>query len=111
VHKCPKCKSERITLCDHLPSGSDRFQCLDCKKKFVPEPKKVGRKRKKVKNKTGFDPIGCQAAMGIRQTGMLPNEKDAQKRYKRGDTQVLCAICDRWRWGDTRCKDFSPEKK
>jgi hypothetical protein len=39
---CPKCKSKRITKSETLPSGSDRLQCLDCRYKWVPLPKKPG---------------------------------------------------------------------
>jgi transposase-like protein len=44
--QCPKCGSDRTTKCDRLPSGSQRFECMDCDKKWVPEPKKAGKPRK-----------------------------------------------------------------
>jgi hypothetical protein len=65
-----------------------------------------------VSDKTGFDPTGCQSEIGIKQHGMLLNEKDIQRRYKRGKAQVLCATCDRWGWGNERCSNFfSPAEK
>lgn len=41
---CPKCSSERITPCDRTAAGTQRYQCMDCKAKFVPGSKGRGRK-------------------------------------------------------------------
>jgi hypothetical protein len=59
---------------------------------------------------TGYDPTGCQAAMGNRQLDYIADQVDAAKRQKRGDRQQLCRTCLRWRWQDSRCKDFVIDK-
>lgn len=43
---CPHCQSNRVTPCDKTKAGSQRYQCMDCKRKFTPKANKAGRKRK-----------------------------------------------------------------
>jgi len=62
-------------------------------------------------NETEFDPTGCQSAMGIRQLDYIADQVDAQKRLKQGQNQTFCKTCDRWRWLDQRCPEFSLDKK
>lgn len=52
------------------------------------------------------DPTGCQAAMGDTASSLILDEAKIRQRYKRGDVQQLCAVCERWRWCDERCGDF-----
>lgn len=42
--KCPKCGSENTRYCETLESGSVRYYCRDCKKKWTPNRKRSGTK-------------------------------------------------------------------
>jgi len=51
---------------------------------------------------TGFDPTGCQEAMGSHNIGYGHGDR----KLKKGDRQSFCETCERWRWIDQRCKEF-----
>ena len=50
---CPSCGSDRIHSDGTRPSGSKRYKCTNCGKKFIPDPKKPG-----------IDPIGDRPMTG-----------------------------------------------
>ena len=39
---CPRCGSNRAYNNGLTPAGSQRYKCADCRKTWVPDPKKTG---------------------------------------------------------------------
>jgi hypothetical protein len=47
-----------------------------------------------------YDPLRCQQWPRLPYVGA---HTDATRRLKRGERQVFCARCARWRWNDQMC--------
>lgn len=48
--------------------------------------------------------------MGKVQLGYLANIDDAKRRMKQRQKQKYCTVCERYRWKDEECSDFSKAK-
>ncbi|MGL5061436.1 MAG: hypothetical protein ACRC62_15795 [Microcoleus sp.] len=54
-----------------------------------------------------YDPLGCQVAMGIQQLPYMQESTMANSRALRGDRQVFCWRCSRYRWDEQHCPEFA----
>jgi hypothetical protein len=51
------------------------------------------------------DPLHCQTEPQLTFLGFFA---DSEERYKRGERQVFCTRCEKWRWPDRLCADATP---